>query len=178
MKLATFRAPGDSQPRAGAVEEDRVRAFADGVTVTDVLGGHVPAPTEDAYALSEVVLLAPVPRPGTVYAIGLNYARHVEETGGQRPEQPIVFVKVAASLTGPAGPVRCPQVVRRLDYEGELTIVMGAVLIAGFRLSTQMRANITALQAASVLQTYPAAMTQQLSSLRDRLEVAAWRSKH
>jgi two-component system chemotaxis sensor kinase CheA len=55
-----------------------------------------------------------------------------------------------------------------------LTLVMGAVLIAGFRLATQMRANITALQTASMLQTYPAAMTQQFNALRDRLESRAY----
>src|SRR5579871_5406916 len=55
-----------------------------------------------------------------------------------------------------------------------LALVMGAVLIAGFRLATQMRANITALQAASVLQTYPATITQQFNALRDRLESRAY----
>jgi signal transduction histidine kinase len=55
-----------------------------------------------------------------------------------------------------------------------LTLVMGAVLIAGFRLATQMRTNITALQTASMLQTYPVAMTQQLNALRDRLESRAY----
>ena len=55
-----------------------------------------------------------------------------------------------------------------------LALVMGAVLIAGFRLATQMRANITALQTASVLQTYPAAMSQQFNALRDRLESRAY----
>ena len=55
-----------------------------------------------------------------------------------------------------------------------LTLVMGAVLIAGFRLATQMRANITALQSASMLQTYPANLTQQFSALRDRLESRAY----
>jgi signal transduction histidine kinase len=55
-----------------------------------------------------------------------------------------------------------------------LTLVMGAVLIAGFRLATQMRANITGLQTASMLQTYPAAIGQQLNSLRDRLEARAY----
>jgi signal transduction histidine kinase len=55
-----------------------------------------------------------------------------------------------------------------------LTLVMGAVLIWGFRLATQMRANITALQSASVLQTYPAAMSQQFNALRDRLESRAY----
>ena len=71
-------------------------------------------------------LLAPIPEPGTIYAIGLNYAKHIEETGAQAPEPPIVFVKVRGSVAPPGGPIRCPEVVQRLDYEGELTIVIGA----------------------------------------------------
>jgi two-component system chemotaxis sensor kinase CheA len=55
-----------------------------------------------------------------------------------------------------------------------LTLVMGMVLFIGFRLATQMRANITALQTASTLQTYPDDITQQLTSLRDRLEARAY----
>ncbi len=55
-----------------------------------------------------------------------------------------------------------------------LTIVMSAVLFFGFRQATQMRANITALQAASALQNYPDDITQQLTSLRDRLEARAY----
>ena len=55
-----------------------------------------------------------------------------------------------------------------------LTLVMGGVLIWGFRLATQMRSNITAVEAASALQTYPAAMAQQLNALRDRLESRAY----
>jgi two-component system, chemotaxis family, sensor kinase CheA len=55
-----------------------------------------------------------------------------------------------------------------------LTLVMGAVLIMGFRLATHMRANISALQTASMLQTYPVEIAHQLNSLRDRLEVRAY----
>ncbi|HEY3784644.1 MAG TPA: ATP-binding protein [Steroidobacteraceae bacterium] len=55
-----------------------------------------------------------------------------------------------------------------------LTLVMGAVLIAGFRLATHMRANVTGLQSASTLQTYPGAIAQQLNALRDRLESRAY----
>src|SRR6201997_370867 len=55
-----------------------------------------------------------------------------------------------------------------------LTLVMGAVLFVGFRLATQMRASITALQTASALQNYPDDITQQLTSLRDRLEARAY----
>ena len=55
-----------------------------------------------------------------------------------------------------------------------LLLVMGGVLIAGFRLATQMNANVTALQNASVLQTYPNTIAAQLNSLRDRLEARAY----
>jgi two-component system chemotaxis sensor kinase CheA len=55
-----------------------------------------------------------------------------------------------------------------------LMLVMGGVLIAGFRLATQMNANVTALQTASVLQTYPNTIAVQLNSLRDRLEARAY----
>jgi len=55
-----------------------------------------------------------------------------------------------------------------------LMLVMGAVLIMGFRLATHMRADITALQTASSLQTYPDEISRQLNTLRDRLEVRAY----
>ena len=74
----------------------------------------------------------------------------------------------------PAGKDRNRQLVT-VGIGTVLTLVMGAVLIAGFRLATQMRANITALQSASMLQTYPATMTQQFNALRDRLVVARLR---
>ncbi len=127
MKLATFIAPGREEPLAGVVAADRVSALGGGVRVVDVLAGAEPALGSDSWALSEVTLLAPVPDPGTIYAIGLNYAKHIAETGGQTPEAPIVFVKVRGSLAAPGAPIVCPEVVRRLDYEGELTIVMGPV---------------------------------------------------
>jgi len=128
MKLATFRPAGRSEPLAGEVRDDRVFAFADGVGVVDVLargaGGF--EASDESWPLSDVELLAPIPSPGTIYAIGMNYARHVEEQGAQLPEQPIVFVKVRGAAAPPGGPIHRPAVVRRLDYEGELTIVMGA----------------------------------------------------
>jgi acylpyruvate hydrolase len=126
MKLATFLAPGHADPLAGEVGDGRVRAFAGSMSVIDVLAGADPEPSGGEWALDDVELLAPVQSPGTIYAIGLNYALHVAETGGQKPEAPIVFVKVAGAAAPPSGPVRCPEVVRRLDYEGELAVVIGA----------------------------------------------------
>lgn len=125
MKLATFLTP-EGHRRAGEVVGDEVHGFVPEQHVADVLTGRPASHSDDEWAVGEVTLLAPVPEPGTVYAIGLNYAKHIEETGGQRPEFPIVFVKVRGSVAPPGGPIRCPEVVRRLDYEGELTIVMGA----------------------------------------------------
>jgi 2-keto-4-pentenoate hydratase/2-oxohepta-3-ene-1,7-dioic acid hydratase in catechol pathway len=143
VKLATFQAPDEGGPLAGIVDDDRVFAFAEGTTVTEVLGAsETPAVSDRSWPLSEVELLAPIPAPGTVYAIGLNYAAHVAETGATAPEAPLVFVKVRASVAPPGGPVRCPEVVRRLDYEGELAIVMGANgLIAGYCIADDVTAR-------------------------------------
>ncbi len=126
MRLATFTAPGANGPLAGTVADGRVTAFTDGRSVTDVLAGRASGPAGgESWPLTEVDLLAPIPAPPTIYAIGLNYAKHVRETGGTAPEKPLVFVKVRGSVAPPGGPVRCPEVVRELDYEGELTIVIG-----------------------------------------------------
>jgi acylpyruvate hydrolase len=127
VKLATFLPPALAGPVAGEVIEDRVVAFADGVSVVDILAGDVASPERgESWPLADVELLAPVPAPGAIYGIGYNYAAHVTETGHEKPEAPVVFVKVRGAAAPPGGPVRCPEVVRRLDYEGELTVVIGA----------------------------------------------------
>jgi 2-keto-4-pentenoate hydratase/2-oxohepta-3-ene-1,7-dioic acid hydratase in catechol pathway len=143
MKLATFRVPGRGEPLAGEVLDDRVVAFRDGVAVVDVLTRPATGErSEESWPLSDVELLAPVPEPATIYAIGLNYARHAEEQGAEPPEAPIVFVKVRGAVAPPAGPIHCPAVVRRLDYEGELVIVMGASgQIAGYCIADDVTAR-------------------------------------
>jgi 2-keto-4-pentenoate hydratase/2-oxohepta-3-ene-1,7-dioic acid hydratase in catechol pathway len=125
MKLATFRAP-DGHTHAGEVLGEEIRGLTADLSVRDILAGAEVRHGDHRWRLGEVELLPPIQPAGTIYAIGLNYARHVEETGATRPEQPIVFVKVAGSAAPPGGPIRKPDVVRRLDYEGELTIVIGA----------------------------------------------------
>ena len=142
MKLATFRVPGRDEPLAGEVVDGRVVVFEGGVGVVDVLAGRRPTRGSDSWSLDEVTLLAPVPRPGTVYAIGLNYAKHIAETGNEPPQAPVVFVKVANAVAPPGGPVRCPEVVKRLDYEGELTIVIGSGgAIGGFCVADDVSAR-------------------------------------
>jgi acylpyruvate hydrolase len=143
VKLATFLPHGSDGPRAGEVRGDEVVAFPDGTSVLDVLARGADTPADDEpFPLDGVSLLAPIPDPGAVYAIGLNYADHAAETGGEPPERPIVFVKVRNSVAPPGGPVRCPAVVRRLDYEGELTAVIGAGgAVAGYAVADDVSAR-------------------------------------
>jgi 2-keto-4-pentenoate hydratase/2-oxohepta-3-ene-1,7-dioic acid hydratase in catechol pathway len=142
VKLATFTAPGLERPRAGVFRDDVVTALVGDQRVVDVLAGQQPRLGEESWALDDLTLLAPVPEPGTIYAIGLNYAKHIEETGGEKPDAPIVFVKVRPSVAPPGGPIVCPEVVRRLDYEGELTIVVGAGgKIAGYCIADDVTAR-------------------------------------
>jgi acylpyruvate hydrolase len=142
MRLATFLAPGVGAPIAGEVRGDEVVAFASG-TVLDRLAGGDRTPADGArHALDGVTLLAPVPRPRAIFGIGLNYAEHARETGKEPPEAPIVFMKLPTSSVGPSGPVRCPAVVRRLDYEVELALVMGARgEIAGYAVADDVSAR-------------------------------------
>jgi 2-keto-4-pentenoate hydratase/2-oxohepta-3-ene-1,7-dioic acid hydratase in catechol pathway len=140
MRLATFRA--DGQVRAGEVRGGRVVAFTEG-TVLDRLasGERTPADGPD-FALADVELLAPVPRPRAIFGIGLNYADHAAETGGAPPEAPIVFLKLPDSSAPPNAEVRPPKVVRRLDYEGELAVVMGAGgEVAGYAVADDVSAR-------------------------------------
>jgi acylpyruvate hydrolase len=127
MRLASFLPPGSSHPRAGEVRDERVVAYADErFTVLDRLRDPgAPAADGPSFALADVTLLAPVPEPRAIFGIGLNYADHIAETGAARPEAPLVFTKLPPSVVAPGATVRCPAVVKRLDYEGELAVVMG-----------------------------------------------------
>lgn len=125
MKLATFLAPGDETPRAGEVRGDEVVAFTSGSVLDRLASGDRTPADGPAYALADVTLLAPV-QPRVLFGIGLNYRAHAEEQGMEVPEFPIVFTMAPSANADPFAPVVCPPVVRRLDYEGELVVVMGA----------------------------------------------------
>ncbi|HEY3758668.1 MAG TPA: fumarylacetoacetate hydrolase family protein [Solirubrobacteraceae bacterium] len=149
MRLATFLPASSSAPHSGIVEGDNVTAFADeALTVLELLGDPSPArvaasqPMGRSWPLAEVTLLAPVRAPRAIFGIGLNYADHIAETGGEPPERPIVFMKLPSSATAPGAAVRCPEVVRRLDYEGELAVVMGAGgAVAGYAVADDVSAR-------------------------------------
>ena len=78
-----------------------------------------------AYPVADVVLQAPVPRPGKILAIGLNYADHVAETGAEPPAVQMWFNKQRNAANRPYGTINKPKVSDMLDYEGELAFVIG-----------------------------------------------------
>jgi 2-keto-4-pentenoate hydratase/2-oxohepta-3-ene-1,7-dioic acid hydratase in catechol pathway len=76
--------------------------------------------------LAEADLLAPVPRPGKVVAIGRNYREHAEEEGAEPPPAPLIFSKWPSSVVGPGAEIRWdPALTAQVDYEAELAVVIG-----------------------------------------------------
>ena len=70
-------------------------------------------------------LEAPVPRPGKVLAVGVNYKDHAEEAKIPLPERPIIFAKMSSCIIGTGAPIHRPRVSTKLDFEGELCVVIG-----------------------------------------------------
>jgi acylpyruvate hydrolase len=105
---------------------DMIGVIAAGERLRDRLAAALPsAPAAARRPLASVELLPPVPRPGKVFCLGLNYAAHAAEGGSEVPEHPTVFVRVITSLVAPGAPVIRPRVSDRLDYEVELAVVIG-----------------------------------------------------
>ncbi len=75
--------------------------------------------------LADVKLLAPIPRPGKIICIGLNYSDHAAETGQPIPTYPIVFSKYANTVIAAGEPIVLPRVTNQVDYEAELGFVIG-----------------------------------------------------
>ena len=78
------------------------------------------------HVASAVSLLTPLPSPGKIICIGLNYRSHLEETGMDMPSDPTVFAKYASAIIGPHDAIVLPApAADRVDYEAELVVVIG-----------------------------------------------------
>jgi 2-keto-4-pentenoate hydratase/2-oxohepta-3-ene-1,7-dioic acid hydratase in catechol pathway len=102
---------------AGAPALEVVASFLEGVRRSWNPASH--------QTLANARLLAPVPRPGKIVAIGRNYADHAAETGVKPFERPRIIAKLPSSVTGPGSVVQRPAGVTKLDYEVELGVVIG-----------------------------------------------------
>jgi 2-keto-4-pentenoate hydratase/2-oxohepta-3-ene-1,7-dioic acid hydratase in catechol pathway len=123
MRLVTFRRAGGA-PQAGVVSGDQVAGLgADMISV--ISSGATPAPTGPFYALSDVTLLAPIPRPPKLICVGHNYRDHAAETKMEIPKVPTIFNKFPSVVIGPSDPIVLPRVSEKPDYEAEFAFVIG-----------------------------------------------------
>ncbi|KDN21391.1 fumarylacetoacetate hydrolase family protein [Amycolatopsis rifamycinica] len=98
--------------------------------------------TGKRWPLADVRLLAPI-LPSKVIAVGRNYAKHAAEFGNDVPSEPMLFIKPSTTVIGPNAAIRRPSGIGRVDFEGELAIVIG-----------QPVKNVPAARAASVVLGY------------------------
>ena len=83
-----------------------------------------PLPTGEEVPLDDVRLLAPV-LPSKLVCVGKNYAAHAAEFGMEVPEEPLLFLKPSTAVIGPGDPIPLLPISQRVDYEGELAVVIG-----------------------------------------------------
>lgn len=99
--------------RGGPAAMDRARRALDA------------APAGNARPLASMTLRAPVPRPGKIICIGLNYRDHAAESAVAVPDYPTVFAKYASCVIGSGEAIVLPKLSDQVDYEGELGVVIG-----------------------------------------------------
>lgn len=137
MKLASFER--DGQAHCALVVEDGLidlsRAAPDlPATMIGLIEAYpriadklrdIARTTRAHLRMQDVHLLAPVPRPSKILAIGLNYADHIAETGREPPKEQVWFAKLVNAVNGPFDPIQLPRVSQKVDYEAELVFVIG-----------------------------------------------------
>jgi 2-keto-4-pentenoate hydratase/2-oxohepta-3-ene-1,7-dioic acid hydratase in catechol pathway len=134
MRLASFRS--GARTTWGMVEGDQILDL--GSVFGERFTGLRSVIAADAYAelraaalsaakipLASVVLLPVIPDPAKILCIGLNYEMHRLETGREKSGYPAVFTRFADSQLGAGRPIVRPKVSRKLDYEGELAVIIG-----------------------------------------------------
>lgn len=149
MKLVTYQI--NEHPRLGVLQANQVidlklaaqaangggRAVPDNMmtllsagpaglnSIAEIIAAIEPGTTEVAHPLEQVTLLPPVLQPGKVIALGRNYAAHAKEGGSEPPEYPMLFHKTAGALLGHGGKIVIPPITTKVDYEGELAVIIG-----------------------------------------------------
>jgi 2-keto-4-pentenoate hydratase/2-oxohepta-3-ene-1,7-dioic acid hydratase in catechol pathway len=131
MKLCTYA--GNGGPRVGAISDGQVfdgqttrslsQVIADWPNARRILEGAIKL--GGGTPLESAKLLAPIVRPGKIFAIGLNYADHIAESGVEAPKEQVWFTKAVTSINGPFDPVQIPKASPFVDYEVELVAVIG-----------------------------------------------------
>jgi 2-keto-4-pentenoate hydratase/2-oxohepta-3-ene-1,7-dioic acid hydratase in catechol pathway len=107
-----------------AGREEITRVFSTPPEQADALE-DIPTKRIASLLLSEAILLAPV-TPSKIVCVGRNYRAHAAELGNEPPAEPLIFLKPPSSLLDPNGVIVRPRAAERVDFEGELGVVMGS----------------------------------------------------
>ena len=116
MKIIRFEHKGE--PSYGTLDEDTI-TLATGDLFTGL------TETDEKVPLSEVKVLIPIASPSKIIGLGLNYVKHAKDGGFDVPEEPLLFLKPPSSMIAHLENIVYPENTKRVDYEGELGIVMG-----------------------------------------------------
>ncbi|GAA2846877.1 fumarylacetoacetate hydrolase family protein [Leucobacter komagatae] len=129
VKIARFEADGEISFGILDPAED-----GNGVEIVELVGDPIVAgydTTGKRFRFEDVRLLAPVIPRSKIVCVGKNYADHIEEmkgvTGGDAPKEPLLFLKPNTSVIGPGGTIVRPAISDRVEHEGELAMVIGAI---------------------------------------------------
>jgi 2-keto-4-pentenoate hydratase/2-oxohepta-3-ene-1,7-dioic acid hydratase in catechol pathway len=117
MRLVRFRYGG--RIATGAIDEE-----SEAIRVLAGTFFEQPVPTGEEVPLDDVRLLAPI-LPSKAVCVGKNYAAHAAEFDSDVPEEPLLFLKPSTAIIGPGDTIPLPSISRRVDYEGELAVVIG-----------------------------------------------------
>jgi 2-keto-4-pentenoate hydratase/2-oxohepta-3-ene-1,7-dioic acid hydratase in catechol pathway len=105
--------------------EDVRYGLADAGTITLISDEPFAAwETDDVISMAGARLMPPA-MPTKIVCVGVNYKTHAKEMGHELPEEPLIFLKPPTSMNAPGGEIHLPPDVGRVDYEGELAVVMG-----------------------------------------------------
>jgi len=107
----------EGRTRSGILEDGMIREIRGSFFEGGEFSGEV-------FPLEKVRLLAPV-EPTSIFCVGRNYTEHAKELGHDLPEEPLIFLKAPGSVLSPEGTIRIPLWAGRIDYEGELAVVIG-----------------------------------------------------
>jgi 2-keto-4-pentenoate hydratase/2-oxohepta-3-ene-1,7-dioic acid hydratase in catechol pathway len=120
VHLCRFRiqSHGESE-RLGLIENDCVFPLKSQSLFEPIEADHA-----DPIPLAEAQLLAPC-QPSKIIGIGRNYRDHAAELGNEVPAEPLLFFKPSSAVIGPEATIRLPRLSERVDYEGELVVVIG-----------------------------------------------------
>jgi 2,4-didehydro-3-deoxy-L-rhamnonate hydrolase len=139
MRLVSYRKSGSAPGwRAGVAVDGGVIDAASLVPEDDAAGSvrsiltsgsrllaRLAEAAQDAPVIGDVVLGPPVPDPEKILCLGLNYHAHAQESAMEIPPAPILFAKFRNALIGPGVPIPLPAASSKVDYEGELAVVIG-----------------------------------------------------